>query len=116
MNLEFGSLTLYIRACPSTLRIPPLLRIPPPIRDPSANRGGILSSPQAKILGKSGGNEEKVKEKAPQAKKIAFWAPRRGAKTSKMKEKAMKIGQNRLFRRSILDFIRKPPPFGGKNL
>ena len=49
-------------------------------------------------LRKCGGNEEKVKEKAPQAKKIAFWAPRRGAKTSKMKDKVMKIGQN-LFRR-----------------
>ena len=97
------------------LRIPPLLRIPPPIRDPSANRGGILSSPQAKILGKSGGNEEKVKEKAPQAKKIAFWAPRRGAKTSKMKEKVMKIGQNRLFRRPIFEVYKKAPPIGDQN-
>ena len=45
-------------------------------------------------MGKSGGNEEKVKEKAPQAKKIAFWAPRRGAKTTKIKEKVIKIGPN----------------------
>ena len=44
---------------------------------------------------KSGENEEKVKEKRRRRKKIAFWAPRRGAKTSKMKEKVMKIDQNR---------------------
>ena len=42
---------------------------------------------------KSGENEEKVKEKRRRRKKIAFWAPRRGAKTSKMKEKVIKIGQ-----------------------
>ena len=70
---------------------------------------------QSEEIWSSGGNEEKVKEKAPQAKKIAFWAPRRGAKTSKMKEKVMKIGQNRLFRRPNFEVYKKAPPIGDQN-
>ena len=71
------------------IRKPPFIRKPPLLGTNFVQGGAFLKL----NLRKSGGNEEKVKEKAPQAKKIAFWAPRRGAKTSKMKEKVMKIGQ-----------------------